>query len=481
MTVTTKESPQGTARWQRWAASVWITLRSPKLTGLLLAVIVVVIGLGLLLPQQAAPTADASLWIASLPQVVQLWGEPLYWLGFARVFHSLWFWLPVALLLLNSLVAIADYAPGSWRRLQQPIPSVEWQHPLARRTEQAVRLPKSPDIYLTGLQTTLVEQGFHLYQPAEIEGRLVGAARRRWAWLGVSAIYVGLGVLVAALLTSHYFMQIDQFTLWPFRPVTSRLLQGQFELAGVENSQSAAQVLFSPEGSSVPTLLFNFHQYQPALFNYVLLLPTGSSPVLTIEARDASGQLRRLIPIQEDLPPADRLNLPLTGQGEPLYFAIPVDRLAIQILPNLASDYNSYQLRVRRGSDEAPSDTLSVQLGQTFSLDELAVTLTANQNLSLLAYRDPALPLYLIGVLLILAGLATFLPFLSPWQLWLLPEVKGLGGQLYGVVETYGDGAGVTAYLEQLLATTVPVQQSPADADLESSAGAEATSPASED
>lgn len=477
MTVTSKASPQNSTRWQRWAASAWVTLRSPKLTGLLLAIIVVVIGVGLLLPQQVTSTVDASLWIALLPQVVQLWGEPLYLLGFARIFHSFWFWLPVALLLLNSLVALANYAPGSWRRLQQPIPSIGWQHPLARRTEQIVRLPKSPDIYLTGLQTNLAEQGFTLYQPTETEGRLVGAARRRWAWLGPVAVYIGLGLVVIALLVSHYFLQLDRFTLWPQQPVTSRLLPGQFELAGFEQGQGAAQVYFSPEGSSAPTLLFNFYRYQPALSNYVLLLPTGAEPVLTIEARAESGELLRLIPIQEDLPPADRLNLPLTGRGEPLYFAIPAAKLAIQLLPELDSGPDSYQLRARRGSDETPSDTLTVRVGQTFNLDDLSLTLTANQNLSLLAYRDPALPLYLIGGLLILGGLATLLPFLSPWQLWLLPEVKGLGGQLYGVVEKYGDVAAATAYLEQLLATPVSVQDSPEpppEAGPESSAGAEA-------
>ncbi len=478
MAVTTKESPQRSTRWQRWTASVWVILRSPKLTGLLLAVIIVVILVGMLLPQQAAPAVDATPWIASLPQLVQLWAEPLYLLGFARIFHSLWFWLPVALLLLNSLVALADYAPGSWRRLQQPIPPIGWRHPLAQRTEQVVRLPKSPDIYLIGLQTSLAEQGFYLYQPTESEGRLVGAARRRWAWLGPVAIYVGLGLLVVALLGSHYFLQLDHFTLWPQQPVTSRLLPGQFELTGVEQGQGAAQVLFSPEGSPTPTLLFDFYCYQPAFSKFALLLPTGSEPVLTVEARTESGQLLRLIPIQEDLPPANRLNLPLTGRGEPLYFAIPAAKLAIQLLPELDAEPARFQLRVRRGSDEAPSDTRTVQVGQTFSLDDLSLTLTANQNLSLLAYRDPALPLYLIGGLLILGGLLTLLPVLAPWQLWLLPEVKGLGGQLYGVVETYGYVAGAATYLVQLLAPTGPVQDSsepPPDADLENSAGSEVT------
>ena len=474
MAVTAKESPQSSTRWQRWVASAWVTLRSPKLTGLLLAVIAVVVLVGLLLPQ-ATPPADASFWIGSLPQVVQLWGEPLYLLGFARIFQSIWFWLPVGLLLLNSLVALADYTPGSWRRLKQRVPSLAWQHPLARRNEQIVRLPKSPDIYLISLQTSLAEQGFYLYQVPESEGRLVGAARRRWAWLGLVATYAGLGLLVAALLVSHYFLQLDRFTLWPQQPVTSRLFPGQFELAGFAKGQGAAQVLFSPGGSSTPTLLFNFYRYQPVLSNYVLLLPTGTEPVLTIEARTESGELLRLIPIQEDLSPADRLNLPLTGRGEPLYFAIPAAKLAVQILPDLDSGRNSYQLQIRRGSDEVPPDTLTVQAGQTFALDDLSVTLTANRNLSLLAYRDPTLPLYLIGGLLILGGLATLLPFLAPWQLWLVPEIKGLGGQLYGVVEKYGGGAGVAAYLEQLLAMAVPIQSSsepPPEADLENSADA---------
>lgn len=453
--VSGKVSAQIASRWQRWLTSVWVMLRSPRLTGILLIILAVVTLVGLLLPQQATSDADASLWITSLPQLVQLWGEPLYLLGFARIFQSPWFWLPVALLLLNSLVALADYAPGSWQRLKKPIPPLTWQHPLATRAEQIVRLPKSPDIWLTTLQGGLVHRRFLIYQPADSDQRLIGAARRRWAWLGVVAVYAGLGVLVGALLVSHYFLQTDHLILWPYRPAASRLFQGEFELAEVKTGVNPEQAIFSANGADDQLLQFDFSLYQPVFFKKIVILPTASEPVLTIEARDSAGKLRKLIPIQADLPPAERLNLPLSGSGEPLYFVIPSAKLALQIIPDPNSGQHSYNVQVRRGSEEVPSETITVQVGESFELDDLSITMSTNRNLSLLAYYDPALPLYLVGLLLVLGGLSTFLPFLSPIQLWLVPEVKGIGGRLYGIVERYEVGQDGASFLEELLALEV--------------------------
>ena len=99
--------PQMIARIQPFPARIWYILRSLKTTGVLLFVMGLVLVVGLLLPQQTATTTNPpaqTAWLNNLPG----WGQPaggiLFSMGFAQIFHTPWFWFPVALLLLNSLI-----------------------------------------------------------------------------------------------------------------------------------------------------------------------------------------------------------------------------------------------------------------------------------------------------------------------------------------------------------------------------------------
>lgn len=443
-----QNTPHLTAWIQRSATSGWYALRDPRLTIAAIIALVVVSLLGWLIPQQSSATVDAATWIATLPVWLQRWGEPLFFLGLGRIFRSLWLWLPLALLLLNSLIALADYGPGSWRRLGKTIPPIEWQHARAERAEQVVRLPKSPDAFLDSLRTSLAEQGFSFYTGDEAEERMVGAARRRWAWLGLLAVYGGIVLLIGAGLISNAWLRTDRFTLAPLEPVTSSLFNGEFELAEAGAGEQVGQVTYRAdhEGSSTQSLAW--HLYRPALFNNVLILPIAVEPVLSVIVRDSADVPVKLIPVQEDLPPGNRLNFPLEGTGTPLYFLIPANSLAVQIVPNPASPEH-YQVRVRRGSESSSSEDVEAQLGQPFAVDGLSVTATLGHKLEVIAYRDPAIVLYLLGVGLIGAGLV-FTYVRPPVQLWLIPDIKGLGGQLYGVIEQPGSPEGAPRFLEQL-------------------------------
>jgi hypothetical protein len=182
--------------------------------------------------------------------------------------------------------------------------------------------------------------------------------------------------------------------------------------------------------------------------NNVLILPIAVEPVLSVIVHDAADAPVRLIPVQEDLPPGTRLNFPLAGAGAPLYFLIPANSLAVQILPDPTSP-ELYQVRVRRGSETPSSEDLEAQLGQPFAVDGLSMTATLGHKLEVLAYRDPAIILYLLGIGLIGTGLV-FTYVRSPMQLWLIPDIKGLGGQLYGIIEQPGSVEGAARFLEQL-------------------------------
>lgn len=434
----------------KFLTPLWYTLRNFKTTVWLLAVWAVILGLSWLIPQQAgSPASDTAreAWIAGLALPVQPWGELLYSLGLARLFDSLWFWLPLGLLLITSLVALADYGPGSWQRLQAVMPSLGWQHPLARRAEQSSRLPETPDIFLDQLKTALTAQGFYLYPPVESETRLIGAAQRRWAWLGPVIFYAALLILITAVSLSHAFLRIDTLTLRPLEPQTSDLFPGQFELRKVFPARQTSQIGYST-GEGEPVLL-NWRLYLPAFFDNALIWPQTMEPILTIEAQDAAGDLLRLIPSQANLFPAERLHLSLGEANTPVYFLIPATGLAFQIVPHAATP-QKFEVKVRSGSESAPIKEIEVAAGQPFEISGLTLTLTRSSNVTIVALRDPALFLYslVIGLMLVAAIFTLWLP---PVQVWFIPEVKGRGGQLYSVVEQFGREARLPAFLEQIL------------------------------
>jgi hypothetical protein len=417
--------------------SIWYGLRSPRMTGLLLLILAVVTVLSLVIPQQASPvttSAARQAWVSNLPAAMQPWGELFYSLGFARLFDSLWFWLPLGLLLLNSLIALADYGAAAWPRLQARMPDLNRQHPLARRAEQSTRLPESPDTFLNELRTSLVAQGFYLYPPPEAEPRLIGAAQRRWAWLGPAIFYAGLLAGISGLVVSHFFLQSDTLTLWSLEPKTSSLFEGRFELKEVDPGQRIGQVEFTVEGAESSTLTWRL--YLPTFFKNTLFWPRAMESALTIEARDERGSLLRLIPSQENLFPAERLHLSLAKTDTPVYFLIPAAGLAFQII----SDPNNpelFEVKVRHGSEPTPAEEIKVQAGKTFTVEGLTVIMSLNSNLLVFGYRDPALPLYGLALgFILVAGVFIFIQ--PPLQIWIIPEVKGRGGQLYGVVEKFG-------------------------------------------
>ncbi|GAB4430765.1 MAG: hypothetical protein Kow0031_11710 [Anaerolineae bacterium] len=440
------------ARLQQLLIQSWLLLRRPQTTLLLLLLLVLVLAAGWLLPQRPTAETPPAAWVDTLPVALHLWAEPLYLLGFSRVFYSIWFWGPLALLLLNCLLSLADYGPASWRRYRRQPAELSWQHPLARRVEQSVRLSAAPDEMLAVLKEQLAAQGFTTSDlPAEND-RAVSAARRRWSWLAAPAIYVGLLLLVAAFLATTFSLKTEQYTVWPFNPVASPLFQSEVELYSVENG--VATVIFTPTNPpDAPALALFLQPNRPAFFKQVFIWPTAIEPVLTIEARDSTGAARRLMPVQTDLAPTTRLSLPLNQPDAPLYFLIPSANLAFQLLP--ADDGLSYQVQVRRGDETTATESFEAAVEQSFQVDDISVRLTTRHNISLVARRDFGLPLLVLGLLL--AALAALLLLaLPPWQVWLIPEVKGRGGQLYGVAETVASPVKAAAFLDGLLADDSP-------------------------
>jgi hypothetical protein len=370
-------------------------------------------------------------------------------MGFAQVFYTPWFWTLVAGLLLNSLIVLADHFPGSWRRTQKNKSPLSWQHPLARRVEHSVRLSQFPDDFTGLFQARLSRQGFTLYHSVAEQQRLMAAVRRRWAWLGMIVFYGGLFSLIAAFVLTFFTVKTERFTLSPFQTRSVNLWQGQLALTAVDPERGLSHLTFTPADGGTETL-FAWRTYRPTLAHNTLVLPLQGESLLTAEIRDPAGTLLALDPLPENLLPTEHLSMPLAegGTDDSVYFTVPALDIAMQVSPLPATD--AFNVQVRRGDEAVLVDNMLVQPGQTFEIAGNTVLLLRGHSINVVIRQDMGWPFYILALALIVTG--GVLTFLRPAVVWLIPEVKGIGGQLYGVMETTGSAQKAAQFLEQLLA-----------------------------
>jgi hypothetical protein len=424
----------------------------------LLLILAILSLLRLVVPQQATPDVSAAQWASALSPGVRPYAAVLYVLGLSRLLQSGWLWVLLSLILLNSLVAMADYAGPTWRRVRgaNSAANLNWRHPLAHRLEKAVRLPEAVDPFLDGFKESLRARGFSINVSVEESLRMVSAGRRGWAWFGPLVFYAGLALLCVAYWVSYRSLEHEQVTLFPREPNESRLLDGSLELSEIDAANGSGTLVFTSIDND--TSVVRWRLYRPGLFAGLLILPLGLDPVLSVEATDSTGDPVKLVPLRDDLSPAVRLNLPLDRPEEALYFLIPSPVVAFRISPASTPGEPGYEVQVKRSAEASPTENLLVRLDEPFEVDGYAVTISLTHNVTLDVRRDLALPIYAISVLLIVASGIVLLAF-PAWEVWLAPEVKGRGGRLYIIVEKLGLGRGTADFLQQLLVENAPDEQ----------------------
>jgi len=463
MSTTKFSATQATARLQNISSQIWHAVSSPKLLWILLPLILVVLGISLILPQQPGPEfgpaiSAETIWLNSLPTWLASMGRVLYLLGFARILASFWLWVPLALLLGHSLIALARFGPGSWRRFYEAAGDLAWQHPLADRVEHLVRLSDAPDDQLVVKSDILTKAGFVLHENKESDERFITALRRRWAWLGPIFGYSGLVLLIAAFFVSNIWLQRDRLSLTTGQRVPYGLTDGFFELIEANPIQQTGRVSHRPTRTEALAQTLTWRVYRPSWWGSTLVIPTHLDTLLVVTAQNEQGEPLEIAPLQ-GADPTQRLRLPLTLDS-PILFSISNTDLAFQVLP--AAEGSSFNVQVRQGAESLLIMDESVPAGQIPPVEGLTITLSRDYTMQVMLWRDPALLLY--GLSLIFMGLAVVTFLRPPMQIWLIPEVKGRGGQLYGVSEGYASADQLRQFLDQLLGPSDEVDKEKASA-----------------
>jgi hypothetical protein len=439
------------AQIQPFLSRAWVVVRSPKTTGGIVIGLIGVAVVGMLLPQQSPAAATAItaqvVWIDSLPGWLQPGGPVLFSLGFARIFSSIWFWFPVALLLFNSLVALADCIPHCWRRIRQQVPPLGWQYPLARRVEDSTRLSHFPDNFIELFQNRLNEQGFVMYTSAG-QQRVTAASRRKWAWPGWGIFYLGLLFLIIAFLLTFFSLKTEHVSLYPLQTRPINVWQGQLNLTTIDPVGGIGQLTFTPDDGG-PAQLLTWQRNRPVIANGSLVWPATGQSMISVVVSDPSGTLVLLDPLPANLTPTEHLRMPLNDSvDDSIYFTIPSIDMAVQASREGTSDVINVQ--IRRGDEAVLIDNVQVQSGQPFEMQGLTAVMSLEQGVNIVVRRDMGLPFYALAAMLIVGG--GILVLSRPAIIWLIPDVKGMGGQLYGVLETFGSEQKMAQFLEELLA-----------------------------
>ena len=184
-----------------------------RLAVALLIVLIGVIVIGALLPQMpteltAAAKAD---WLSRAQNRYGALADPLYDLGLFHIFHSAWFYIPLALFLLNTLICTWNRLPGAWRAFQQPRRRLS--DPLFKRMPQhnIVSAAEWPSFL-----RSLARRGFRLQIEPDGDPTYLYADRFRLARLGTIFLHVAvLLLLVAVAVRSQLSWRDDTIILPP--------------------------------------------------------------------------------------------------------------------------------------------------------------------------------------------------------------------------------------------------------------------------
>jgi len=407
----------------------WVFLRSPQVTLASFLTLAVIALLIFIIPQYASVNNGTLGLLSGFIHELFLATSPNY------ILNTLFFWLPVALLTLNSFIALADYSQPTWQRWQNT-PEISWQHPLAHRVE----ITTDPSASLQHLKSNLIKYNFTPHEIIIANDIKIVASQNRLGWWGPVGFYLGCLSLVLALMGSHYLAQSNYIQLLPQNSQESTLAQGNFKLIKVDDQGRLGQIEYTFQNNSPQELTWSL--YWPKWLHNNLAILTEFQPMLKVSATNNQGQAIRLMPIQEDLSPDEQIYLPLND--DPVYFRISSIGLNFQVIPQTESEYN---VQIQQQNETIPAINLTTKTGEPFKVDSFTVTFTLTHQVKLMIYRNETLPLYLLTFILLIMSLGySFMR--PPVQFWFIQESNG---QLYSVAEGFKSAQKLQQFIQLLL------------------------------
>jgi hypothetical protein len=363
---------------------LWHFLTWSRLTVILLVWVAAILALSAVIPQAPSQIEDPivrSQWLASMPIQVRPAVERLEGLGIFSLIHSAWLRLPLVLLLAHSLVMLARLSP------------VIWQH-VSGQTGELEHLAKSfpLDRTLADTQERVCEQ---LARGLEAAGYRIGyrdapelfvAWRRRWSWLWLAGVHLGLGFAALGLILMSWLGQVQELSLSPdsSTPLPTsgapNLILEKVAATGINPLEPTSGLAFlrlvSGVGQSKP-LSLGLHRSR--LVRGLWLTLTHMRPVVELQAVDAQNGSRVLLqPFSPRLPAQERVRLLLLGDPETRFIGVPSQNVTLHVdLPTETQNpapqgekvEPTFLISFFRGADANPVYSVPLRSGQQVTFE----------------------------------------------------------------------------------------------------------------
>ncbi len=412
-------------------AYFWSLLRTPETLTIALLVLAVILSIAFIIPQQpntVTSNNEFTLWVAGLPRFYQESVELFRVLGLFRIVDTVWFWLPVAGLVLICLVTLADYLPLVWTRLWPKWPDLITlqPHPFNRQRRQTIRVPSPSNTSesaasstpLTHLRANLEKEGYHVHLTDDAaQLRAVYAPRR---WIGPALVLLGLLFLALGLLIQ---------ALWGDRQ-TLNVIVGPAS-ADVVANQPIHIKRFTPT-------LDEFKQ----IIGGELTLDLGQTDTLTWQLHHpywvqgwwiipGDIQITAQIVSQQNQGPNETIDLTFSDPMTPIEFSSPEQDLLFELRYLPDPNRPDYELNLIGVSESLPEPPQILRDGPDFSVLEfdLSGKISTNEVLLLQAYRLPGMGVIGGGLLMIAVGLV-ILTLPPPSIVWLQMITRGRGSRI---------------------------------------------------
>ncbi len=376
-------APRAT-EWTNLLDRLWRLLMWPRLTVILWVWVAVVFTLSAVIPQAPSQVQDPlvrSQWLAGVPAMARPAVERLSVFGVFDVLDSGWLRLPLVVWLAHSLVMLAHLGPGIWSRLKGQRGEMK---PLGRLLQLDRNTSQPADDAYQRLTGRLEARGYRLL-PGDEPGSFV-AWRRRWSWLALTGIYLGLGLLSLGLMLTNWLGQVQEIRLQPgnLMPLpgagVANLVLDRVTIAGNDplkpGSGLASVRLVSGVGESqnLGLTLHRSRLLQGMWMTLVELAPVVEARASNVE----TGSEVLLQPFSPRVPAQPQVRLPLSGDSEARFVGVPSQNITLHIdlqadkassMPESRDTGPVFLLSFFRGADPSPSGSAALRSGEEATFD----------------------------------------------------------------------------------------------------------------
>ncbi len=436
--MTTEVTP-ATVRRRDILDNLWFFFRSPRLAFWLMVVVAALCVLGTLFPQassQAAPDSIAyAQWWAGVQERFGSWAGPLAALGLFDVYDALWFRLPLAVLLFNLLICTADRLSATWQSVTQA--QVRQKESFFAEGEGRVTFTTQLPVeqMLNRLREALRVALYRVRTEEESSVAYLCADRFRWAELGPVVIHLGLVIVAVGAVVSRGYA-------WREKGVT--VAPGQTYQVGHGSDLSlrldAVQVDRDPDGAPRQVLshvtLLPGEQPDvigvnwPVFHRGVAFYQSGYGPAVRVRAFGEGGRSLELQTSTDETAAEPEAILLFPGEGSERYVAVSARGIVVRLtfyesLPEQDVWEPVFVVQGYRGNAVQPFFTTLLQKSGPVNVGGVRIELTLDHYAVWQVVRDPGVPIAIVGLALVVAGVVAVV-FFPHTRLWaLVAEEKG--------------------------------------------------------